>query len=161
MYTRLFRPSDDFTQKIWFEVPGHGSWSGYPTYHWTSKDAEPKVIPQNDNNFGFLPGSHDVFIGENVAGNSDTPAHLKTWFFSHDGTCRGWIRAAYLTDSADLKAMWMLDEENRVVTLDLDLKPQSVTRFMLKESNAKPVKLFTDLRLGFFRLDQEFVLARW
>jgi hypothetical protein len=54
-----------------------------------------------------------------------------------------------------------VDEENRVVTLDLDLKPQSVTRFMLKESNAKPVKLFTDLRLGFFRLDQEFVLARW
>ncbi len=72
MYTSLARPSDDYTRKIWFEVPGHGAWSGYPTYHWTGKDDDAKVIPENDNNFGFLPGSHDVFIGENVNGNSNT-----------------------------------------------------------------------------------------
>ncbi len=46
-----------------------------------------------------------------------------------------------------------------MVTLDLDLKPQSRTRFVVKGANAKPVKLFTDLRLGFFRIDRQFVLA--
>lgn len=161
MYTSLVRPSDDYTRQIWFEVPGHGSWSAYPTYHWTGAGADQKVIPQNDNNFGFLPGSYDVFIGENVYGNSDNPSRLKTWFFSSDGECRGWIRAAYLTDSPDLKAMWMLDEENCVVTLGLDLKPEKRTRFVLKDANAKPVKLFSDLHLGFFKIDKQFVLARW
>ena len=110
---------------------------------------------------GFLPGSHDVFIGENVYGDTNTPSHLKTWFFGSDGKCRGWIRAAYLTDSADLKSIWMLDEENCVVTLGLDLKPQSRLRFVVKGANAKPVKLFTDLKLGFFKIDRRFVLARW
>ena len=93
--------------------------------------------------------------------SSDAPSHLKTWFFSSDGKCRGWIRAAYLTDSADLKAMWMLDEENCVVTLGLDLKPGSRTRFISKETKVTPVKLFTDLRLSFFKTDKQLVLARW
>ena len=65
------------------------------------------------------------------------------------------------TDSADLKAMWLMDEEDCVATLGLDLKPQSRTRFVVDGAKAKPVKLFTDLRLGFFKIDQRFVLARW
>jgi hypothetical protein len=163
MYTSLSRPSDDCKQTVWFEVPSHGAWCGSPTYHWSEKDDDGKVIPDGDSNFGFLPGTHDVFIGASDGDNGDEekPRKLKTWFFSNDGKCRGWVRAAYLTDSADGKAMWFLDEENCVVALSLDLKQQSRTRFVIGGENARPVKLFTDLRLGFFSIGKRLVLARW
>ena len=163
MYTNLWRPSDDFKSHIRFAEPAHGARVGFPTYSWSQVPDSQKVIPDGDNNFGFLPGSHDVFIGASVndRGDAGIPRHLKTWFFDSDGNCRGWVRAAYLTDSADKKETWYLDEENSVVTLGADLLVQSRMRFVFDGATATPVKLFTDLRLGFFRIDKRLTLAGW
>jgi hypothetical protein len=143
MYTSLARPSDDYTQTIWFKVPGHGAWSNYPI-HWTGKDDDAKVIPENDNNFGFLPGSHDVFIGENVNGSSILP--IRTWFFGGDGKCRGWTRR--LSYRLGRLENHVVSDENCVVTLDLD-SSRNRARACRQRANAKPVKLFTNLRVGF------------
>jgi len=162
MYTSLYRPSDNRKRAISFSAPSHGIWCETPTYNW-SETAETKVISGGDNNFGFLPGSYDVFIGASDydRGDSDKQRKLKTWFFSSDGKCRGWIRARYLTDSADLKETWFQDEGNCVVALDADLKPLSRTRFAIDGEDAKPVKLFSDLKLGFFSVGKRLILARW
>ena len=163
MYTQLVRYSDDCKRKIDRRGHGHGIWVGYPTFTWSKKEEDGLVIPGDDHNFGFLPGSLDVFIGASDPDNGDPKKirNLKTWFFDSEGKCRGWIRAAYLTDSADGKTTWYLDEENGVVNLGTDLKPQSHMTFIIDGAKAKPVKLFTDLHLGFFRINKQWVLARW
>ena len=169
MYVALFRPSDD--RKCWLSrnEPGHGTWVGFPAYRWAESERASSVIPNGDSNFGFLPGSRDIFIGSTFRDFSEeTEAwprapgiHLKTWFFDSAGKCRGWVRAAYLTDSAEGKGMCFCDEDDGVVTLGTDLKLLSRTRFAIAGKTAKPVKLFTDLKMGFFLYDNELVLARW
>ncbi len=153
-YTELKRPSDDLKSKIILRAAAHGLWVGYPTYTWGKNE---KVVSDGASNFGFLPRSHNVFIGTGF----ERPGRIETWFFGSGGKCLGWISADYLTDSADLKSMWFLDEKDSVVTLGLDLKPQSRMHFVIGGANAKPVKLFTDLRLGFFNIDNHLILARW
>jgi len=163
MFTGLDRPSDDCKVLIHFSCPAHGMWVGYPTYTWGEKENGGKIISGGDHNFGFLPGSHDVFVGASDCDNGDGTdrRHLKTWFFTVDGKCRGWIRAAYLTDSPDGKATWYADDEGCVVVIGADLKLQDRMHFVIEGENATPVKLFTDLSLGFFCLGKRLVLASW
>jgi hypothetical protein len=163
MYTSLRKPDDDFKREITFDRPGHGAWCDTPTYSWHESTDSRKVIPGGDSNFGFLPGSHNVFIGASDydTGNVEKERALKTWFFEESGKCLGWIRAAYLADSADQRATWYFDAEYCVVPLGAGLKPQTPMRFVIEGVNARPVKLFTDLRLGFFYTGRKLVLARW
>jgi len=153
-YIELHRPSDDCKSLINFGEAGHGMGVGFASYAWGGMKQR-KVIPGGDHNFGFLPGSHDVFLG---AADAIDP---KTWFFSSNGKCRGWIKAAYLTDAADGTSTCYCDGDNCVVTLDRDLKPRSATQFTLAGLAVKPVKLFADLKLGFFLSGERLVLARW
>ena len=138
-------------------------WCGSPAYSWSDKDGDGRNIPEGDHNFGFLPRSHDVFIGSSDFddGEDGNPRRLKTWFFAGDGKCLGWIRAAYLTDSADGAATWYCAEDDSVVVLDTSVKPQSRLRFLIDGQSARPVKLFADLRLGFFQVNKRLVLAGW
>jgi hypothetical protein len=48
-----------------------------------------------------------------------------------------------------------------VVTLGADLKPLSRARYLVSGADATPVKLFTDLHLGFFLVDGDLVLGKW
>ena len=143
--------SDDLKRLIQVGRPGHGPMIEYPSFSWGDKDilTNHKVVPFGGN-FGFLPNSHDVFIEGS-----------KTWFFDEHGKCRAWIGASYLADSSEAKETWYVDPDQIVVTLGSDLKPHSRIRFVIDETNANPVKLFTDLRIGFFLIDQNLVLARW
>ena len=163
MFTGMNRPSDDFKRWIRFSCPAHGMWCGYPSFTWSDKDDDGTNIPEGDHNFGFLPGSHDVFIGASDYDNGEdgNPRRLKTWFFDEDGKCLGWIRAAYLTDSADGVATWYCSEDGSVAVLEAGLKPQSHLRFIIGGQPARPVKLFTDLHLGFFNVNKQMVLASW
>ena len=176
-YIALSIPSDDGKDILSREVPGHGAWVGYPTFDWNRSQPQSKVIAEGENPFGFLPGSHDVFIGasqrgpwppEEVAATSaDAQSFPKTWFFGSDGKCRGWVKGTWLTDSAgpaDSRAgvlYWLRDNENAVVTLDSALKPTSRERYEIGGIAAIPMKLFTDLRLGLFVVKGELVLAKW
>jgi len=162
-FTELFRPSDDFKEVLNFTEASHGTWVGYP--HYERDDGKiSEVIPGGDHNFGFLPGSHDVFMNSTGYGNGNddsNPPLQKTWFFSADGTCLGWMHGSYLADAPGGKGIWLLDNDNCTVALDGDLKPQSRTRFLIGGRQAAPMKLFPDLRLGFFTTGGEVVLARW
>ena len=163
MFTGMSRPSDDDKCRIRFSCPAHGMWVGYPSYNWSDKDGDGRNIPEGDHNFGFLPRSHDVFIGASDYDNGDDGKlrRLKTWFFAEGGKCLGWVRAAYLCDSADGTATWYCTEDGSVVALDASLKPQSRLSFLIDRQTAKPVKLFTDLRVGFFSVNKRLVLAGW
>jgi len=154
-YIALYRPSDDYLSQISMNRPGHGLWSGFPVYEWGKESKT--IIPNGGHNFGFLPGTHAVYISTDWFDQKEN----KTWFFGAEGKCRGWARGAYLTDSADEKAIWLLNQGNEVVSLGLDLKPRARMRFTLRGASAKPVKLFPGLRLGFFALDKKMILARW
>lgn len=173
-YVSLFRPSDDGEAALHFGEAGHGNWVGFPTYSWGGHfeegSAYRKVIPDGDHDFGFLPSSHDVFIGASNMELNDEPDSaedqpegrgLKTWFFGAAGNCRGWVRGAYLADSADGQAVWFLDDRNGVVVLGNDLRPQTRMRFVIAGTGGQPRKLFPDLRLGLFRVRGKLVLARW
>lgn len=163
MYTFLNRPSDDYKRWIRFSCPSHGIWCGSPAYTWSGKDGDGKRIPGGDHNFGFLPRSHDVFIGASDFDNDDDgkPRRVKTWFFAGEGKCLGWVPAAYLTDSADGAATWYCTGDDSVAVLDASLKLQSRLRFLIDGQAAKPVKVFTDLRIGFFCVNKRLVLAGW
>ncbi|MEI8311480.1 MAG: hypothetical protein WCH98_12065 [Verrucomicrobiota bacterium] len=163
MFTGMSRPSDDYKRWIRFSCPSHGMWVGFPSFSWSDKDGDGKNIPEGDHNFGFLPGSHDVFIGASDYDNGEDgkPRRMKTWFFAGDGKCLGWTRAAYLCDSADGASTWYCAEDGSVAVLDAGLKPQSRLRFLIDGQPARPVKLFTDLQLGFFNVNKQLVLASW
>ncbi|MEI6492680.1 MAG: hypothetical protein WCO94_09050 [Verrucomicrobiota bacterium] len=163
MFTGMSRPDDEFKCWIRFSCPSHGMWCGSPAYSWSDKDGDGRNIPEGDHNFGFLPRSHDVFIGASDFddGEEGKPRRLKTWFFAENGKCLGWIRAAFITDSADRAATWYCAEDDSVVILDANVKPQSRLHFLIGEQSARPVKLFADLRLGFFHVNKRLVLASW
>jgi len=163
MFTGMSRPSDDSKRWIEFSCPSHGMWCEYPSFTWSDKDGDGTNIPEGDHNFGFLPNSHDVFIGASDIDGDDrnNPRRLKTWFFEEDGKCLGWIRAAYLCDSADEKETWYLAEDCSVAVLDSGLSPQSRLRFVMGGETARTLKLFTDLRIGFFVVNKHLVLAGW
>jgi hypothetical protein len=155
LYLQLHRPADDFKFSIDYQSAGHGSWVGFPTYSWG--DNIRIVIPDGGNNFGFLPGTHSPFISIYHYGK-DMP---RTWFFDSTGKCLGWAEADYFADAPNLKGVWLLDTNNDVDTLDLALKPQSKLRFTVNAAAVTPVKLFPDLKLGFFKSGNHVLLAKW
>ena len=153
-YIALYAPSDDFQTQISLNVPGHGMWSGYPTYMWGSGSA---VIHMGSSRFGFLPQSHSVYISTDLYDKKTN----KTWFFEENAKCLGWIGAIYLADSADSKAIWVVNEQNEITVLGLDLKERERLHFEERGAILKPLKLVPDLRLGFFAVEKGVVLARW
>lgn len=163
MFTSLCRPSDDYKRWIQFSCPAHGLWCGYPSFSWSDKDGDGRRIPEGGHNFGFLPRSHDVFIGAYEYDNGDdgSPRRLKTWFFAENGKCLAWIRANYLCNSADGASTWYCARDGSVVVLNASLQPKSHLHFLIDGQSAWPVKLFTDLRIGFFNANKRLILARW
>ena len=157
MFTSLVLFSDDYTSTIAFAEAGHGPGVGFPDYQWN--DSVNAVIAGEDHDFGFWPGSHDVFIGAS-RDHSDQTRPARTWFFDSHRKCQGWICGEYLCDSADGKAMCFLDDDDSVVTLGKDLKVRSRTAFTIDGIDAEPAKLFTDLGLGFFLIGKKLALAR-
>jgi len=158
------RPSDDLKSIIDMQSAGHGMYVLDPTYKWGGKGGgknEP-MIPYGED-CGFLPRTHDVFIvaDDTAVWDGTSPRTFKTWFFASGGECRGWIGAAYLADAADGKGTCYRAQDNSVVTLDSRLKPISRERFGIGGVAATPVKLFTDLKVGFFSVGKQLVLARW
>ncbi|MEO6054124.1 MAG: hypothetical protein ABIP97_08945 [Chthoniobacterales bacterium] len=157
MFTCLSRPSDDGKTRMEFHSPSHGPQVGFPEYNFAHAEVR---IAGGDTNFGFFPGSDKVFIGASpYTWNANEPP--KTWFFNPDGTCLGWIRGAYLTDSADGKAMLFLDANGDVVTMSTELVSKSRERFTVDGVPAIASRLFPDLHLGLFRVKEELILARW
>jgi hypothetical protein len=154
-YIQLHRPADDLKFSIDYQSAGHGSWVGFPTYSWG--DNVRIVIPDGGNNFGFLPGTHSPFI--TIQHYNKDP--FRTWFFDSAGKCLGWAAADYFADAPGLKGIWLVDADNVVNTLDLALKPQSKLRFTLNGADATPIKLFPDLKLGFFKSGNHALLAKW
>ena len=129
------------------------------------------LIVNATHNFGFLPGSHTAFIDADVeydGGDSD-PAPTapkdrvptKSWFFSTQGECLGWVNAHYCCDSDAGKTLWFTTDDGDILQLSADLKPQKRLAFTVNGKPACPEKLFVDLRLGFFSVNDYLVLASW
>ena len=164
MYTSLDIPSDDGKDRISFSVPGHGVWCGTPSYQWGATDGV--FIPNGDHIFGFLPGSHEVYLGASdypeESANAEEPPpqrELKTWFFDTKGACRGWLRGSYLAN--DGRITWYSDEKGGVTVLDPDLHPVERREFNADGTPITPEKLFPDLHLGLFHQGTELILASW
>lgn len=180
------RPSDDGQWLIRRAEYGHGEEIMQPPYQWGErtkvrwKDTYEEVkddahaVGGGNDNFGFLPGSHDVFIGasdyrENAnTGRDDWRVNwttqgrpFETRFFRASGAERGWLKGSYLADSADGQAMWFLDRDRGVVVLGNDLKVQSRMQFSMDGAAALPRHVFPDLRMGLFRVGEEFILGKW
>ena len=115
------------------------------------------VIHMGSSRFGFLPQSHSVYISTDLYDKKTN----KTWFFEENAKCLGWIGAIYLADSADSKAIWVVNEQNEITVLGLDLKERERLHFEERGAILKPLKLFPDLQLGFFAVEKGVVLARW
>jgi hypothetical protein len=168
-------PNDSGKVILGFHVLPHGYECGYPQYFTgESPDYGPTVrIPGGENEYGFWPGSTSFFVvathqlppikGGAVDEQSTYPTEMRTWFFDRDADFQGWIRAERLADGADGRSMLFRTKDNRVVTLDRQRRVRRVERFVFAAGvkRVTPLVLYPDLRLGLFRADDRFALARW
>jgi hypothetical protein len=174
-YIELFINSDDGLETLHRSSAGHGVYVGWPTFQ-LSQDWK-NIIPEGDDQFGFWPRSHDVYI----EAEEPTPELHKVWFFAADGRYQGEVSAAHLGDASNGRDLLLQDNQDRVLTVataGAGLKIILARNFTWPDgSRAIPVALYDDLRQGFFlrgpnmngtsddawraRQAAEIVLAKW
>jgi len=178
-YIALYIDSDDGKVTLNRGEAGHGVEVGWPRYdlanRWTV------IIPQGDDQFGFWPRSHQVYIEGFQSGPE--PWHLphRVWFFSAEGKYQGEVIGSRLGDAANGQDLLIQDANDRVVQVqskEASLAIHDVRRFTWPNgTTAVPVAIYDDLKLGFFlrgpgiegftddarraRASAEVVLARW
>ena len=165
-YTMLFIPNDNGDLTIDRQEPGHGMWVGYPTYR--TDDFE--VVVPGGETFGFWPKSRDFYVvtaelelDNDLSESSEQPEITWTLFYNDKGSFLDWIEAKRLTDDSEGNSMLFVDRRDRVIKLTTSgHRMNGIQRFVWPDgSTANPYRLFSDLRIGFFRREDQLVLAAW
>ena len=165
-YTWLSIPDDNGDLILNREEPGHGMFVGYPTYR---TDDFQVVVPGGDS-FGFWPKSKDFYViteelrlENDLAESSNQPEVIWTLFYSDRGSFLGWIEAKRLADDSDGDGMLFVDQRDRVIKLTTSgHRVNGIRAFEWSDgSTANPYRIFSDLRIGFFRRGDRLVLAAW
>lgn len=152
MYTSLYIESDDGKMSVHRNEAGHGVEVGWPRYDWVNMDTV--VIQGGDDEFGFWPHSHDVYIeGQQSVPEPWHLPHL-VWFFSAGGKYQGEVVGSRLGDAANGHDLLIQDADDQVVQVASDkdgLAIQDVRRFAWADgTTAVPLAIYDDLHLGFF-----------
>lgn len=166
---------DDRQERIFSRSEaGHGPGVGYPHYSWSrvrnsGKDEKTKaseemveerafhsVVVADGETFGFWPGSQKSYV------SAGADNEWRTWFFDEHAHFEHWIAARRIADAADGRSMLFGAQDGSVVTVSPDGVPCVPTLFEGKDgARAEVVELFADLQIGFFKLKEALVLARW
>jgi hypothetical protein len=179
MYSSLYIDSGDGKETLHFESASHGVYVGWPNYDLSNKWRV--VISEGNDQFGFWPHSHDVYI----EGQQSVPEpwHLppRVWFFSADGKYKGEVIGSRLGDAANGRNLLIQDADDQVVQVEskaTGLAIRDVCTFTWPEgTTAVPLAVYDDLKIGFFlrgpgmqgltddarraRAGAEVVLAKW
>lgn len=165
-YTYLSVPDDRGRITMTREEPGHGPEVGFPVY----EAGKVRVRVPEGQTFGFWPQSDNVYVvvehqnttSDEAGGLHTAPTTYQTWFYNADGTFAGWIAARRIADSASRDGMLFLDADQRLITLGGDYHVIEARQFRSTQNETgELVKLFPDLRLGFFQRDNQLILASW
>jgi hypothetical protein len=179
MYSSLYIDSDDGKVTLNRGEAPHGVYVGWPNYDLSNKWGV--IIPEGNDQFGFWPYSHDIYI----EGQQSVPEawHLpnRVWFFSAEGKYQGEVIGSRLGDAANGRDLLIQDANDQVVQVEskaTGLAICDVRRFTWPDgTTAVPLAVYDDLHLGFFlrgpgmtgftddarraRACAEVVLAKW
>ncbi len=179
MFTAYYIDSDDGRESLHRNEAGHGIGVGWPDYNLST--GWRAVIGEGTSEFGFWPGSHQIYI-EGLQSMPE-PWHLphRVWFFDADGKYQGEVIGSHLGDAANRRDLLVQDADDRVLRIasqKAGIAIQDVRRFAWSDgTTAIPLALYDDLKLGFFlrgagvqgftddarraRNNAEVVLAKW
>ena len=176
-YIFLGIDSDDGKASLSRNEAGHGVEVGWPYYQMT-EGGWSGVVYGGTNEFGFWPGTHDFYLH---AGEENTRAPGRTWFFDRTGRYLGETVGTYLGDVSNGRDIELNAGDNRVETLRRTAGSVEISQardFTWTDgAPALPLAIYEDIRLGFFlrgpdiagetddarraRAKAEVVLATW
>jgi hypothetical protein len=176
MYTSLDIDSDDGKLGLNRSEAAHGVGVGWPAYHVSG--AWNTVIPGGNEQFGFWPRSHDVYI---EADGADWQGPHRLWFFTTEGKYQGEMTGSELGDAANGRDLLVRNASDGVAQVQLKTTGPvfvNVRHFTWPDgTTAVPLAIYDDLQAGFFlrgagmqgtsddvrkaRAAAEVVVAKW
>jgi len=159
VYNHVYISSDDNRVGLHRDEPAHGPECGWSTYDLSGCQNEIRLSAEN-NNLGFWPGSHDVFIVDGQDGGTQ-----KTWFFDQHLGYEGEMDGTYFADAANGRDLLILGMENQLIEVSRasgEVKATGARQFNWPDGTiAMPTAVYDDLHTGFFRRGKSVSLATW
>ena len=159
IYNHVYIDSDDNKIALGRAEPAHGPECGWSTYDLSGYLGEIRLSAEN-NNLGFWPDSHDIFLVDGQDGGTQ-----KTWFFNPRLAYQGEMDGAYFADAANGRDLLILDSENQLVEIEHisgTVKATGARQFDWPDGTlAVPTAVYDDLHMGFFTRDKSISLATW
>jgi hypothetical protein len=159
VYNHVYIASDDNKIGLHRDEPAHGPECGWSTYGLSGYPDDIRLSAEN-NNLGFWPGSHDVFIVDDHDSGTQ-----KTWFFDSQFGYQGEMDGTYFADAANGHDLLVLGTENQLIEVartSSTVKATGARQFNWPDGIlAVPTAVYDDLHVGFFTRGNSVSLATW